>query len=96
MRRYILNLVKATRSYPTLALGASPRGSLALFRTAQACAALNGRDFVLPDDVKSMAIACLAHRIIVNPENVLEGKTSITTVQELLRQVEVPIAAGKL
>ncbi|MGB8215643.1 MAG: MoxR family ATPase [Anaerolineales bacterium] len=96
IRRYILKLVNATRGHPTLTLGASPRGSLALFRTAQARAALEGRDFVLPDDVKSMAIACLAHRMVVNPENALAGETSITTVQELLRQVEVPIAKGAL
>lgn len=92
VRRYILNLVNATRTNPALALGASPRGSLALFRTAQARAAVDGRDFALPDDVKSLAVACLAHRMVVNPENAMGGETTDTVVKELLKQVEVPIA----
>ena len=92
VRRYILNLVNATRTHPALGLGASPRGSLALFRTAQARAALDGRDFALPDDVKSIAVACLAHRMVVNPESAMGGETTETVVKELLKQVEVPIA----
>ena len=95
VRRYILNLVNATRTNPALGLGASPRGSLALFRTAQARAALDGRDFALPDDVKSIAVACLAHRMVVNPENAMGGETTETVVKELLKQVEVPIAVEK-
>jgi MoxR-like ATPase len=91
VRRYILDLVHATRDHPALALGASPRGSLALFRTAQAHAALRGRDFVIPDDVKHMAIACLAHRIILNPENILSGETSADVVRELLKRIEIPV-----
>jgi MoxR-like ATPase len=91
VRRYILDLVHATRDHPALALGASPRGSLALFRTAQAHAALRGRDFVIPDDVKHMAIACLAHRIILNPENILSGETSAVVVRELLKRIEIPV-----
>ena len=92
VRRYILNLVNATRTNPALGLGASPRGSLALFRTAQARAALDGRDFALPDDVKSIAVACLAHRMVINPENAMGGETTETVVKEVLKQVEVPIA----
>jgi MoxR-like ATPase len=91
IRSYILDLVQATRSRPALALGASPRGSLALFRTAQARAALDGRDFVIPDDVKSVAVACLAHRMVINPENALGGDTTTGVVEELLKQVEVPL-----
>ena len=91
VRRYILNLVHATRNHPALALGASPRGSLALFRTAQAHAALRGRDFVIPDDIKHIAVACLAHRIVMNPENILGGENSAGLVRELLKQIEVPI-----
>jgi MoxR-like ATPase len=91
VRRYILNLVHATRNHPALALGASPRGSLALFRTAQAHAALRGRDFVIPDDIKHIAVACLAHRIVMNPENILGGENSAGVVRELLKQIEVPI-----
>ncbi len=96
VRRYILNLVNATRTNPALGLGASPRGSLALFRTAQARAAVDGRNFALPDDVKSIAVACLAHRMVVNPENAMGGETTETIVQELLKQVEVPISVDQL
>jgi MoxR-like ATPase len=91
VRRYILNLVHATRDHLALALGASPRGSLALFRAAQALAALHGRDFVIPDDIKQVAVACLAHRMMMNPENALGGETTAGVVRELLKQVEVPI-----
>jgi MoxR-like ATPase len=91
VRRYILDLVHATRNHPALALGASPRGSLALFRTAQAHAALRGRDFVIPDDIKHMAVACLAHRMVMTPENILSGDTSAGVVCELLKQIEVPL-----
>jgi MoxR-like ATPase len=91
VRRYILNLVHATRDHAALALGASPRGSLALFRAAQALAALRGRDFVIPDDVKQVAVACLAHRMVMNPENALGGETTVRVVREMLKQVEVPI-----
>jgi MoxR-like ATPase len=92
VRRYILSLVQATRDHPALSLGASPRGSLALFRAAQAHAALSGRDFVIPDDIKHVAVACLAHRMIVNPENALSGENTIGVVRELLKRVEVPLA----
>jgi MoxR-like ATPase len=92
VRRYILNLVHATRDHPALALGASPRGSLALFRAAQGLAALRGRDFVVPDDIKHVALACLAHRMVINPENALGGETTAGVVRELLKQVEVPMA----
>ncbi len=95
VRRYILNLVHATRDHPALALGASPRGSLALFRTAQAHAALRGRDFVIPDDVKHVAVACLAHRMVMNPENALGGETTAEVVRELLKQVEVPMDSAQ-
>ena len=67
IREYIVTLVGETRSHPDVYLGASPRGSLALFRASQARAALAGRDYVLPDDVKSLAVATLSHRMIVNP-----------------------------
>jgi MoxR-like ATPase len=93
MRRYILNLVHATRDHPALALGASPRGSLALFRAGQALATLRGRDFVIPDDIKHVAVACLAHRMMMNPENALGGETTAGVVRDLLKQVEVPIAS---
>jgi len=91
IRHYILNLVNRTRDHPALNLGASPRGSLALFHTTQALAALRGRDFVIPDDVKFVAVACLAHRMRMNPENALGGETTEEVVRELLKDVEVPL-----
>ena len=84
-------LIHATRQHPALALGASPRGSLALYHTAQARAALQSRDYVLPDDVKYVAVAGLAHRMMMNPENALSGETTDQVVAELLKSVEVPL-----
>lgn len=91
IRRYILNLVQVSRTHTALSLGASPRGSLALFRSGQAYAALHGRDYVIPDDIKHMAVACLAHRMMMNPENILSGDTTSDVVQELLNHIEVPM-----
>lgn len=92
IRKYILDLVNASRHHEALSLGASPRGSLALYRTAQANAALNGRNYVIPDDVKRMAVICLAHRMMLKPENILGGETATSIVQNLLKRIEVPIA----
>jgi MoxR-like ATPase len=91
VRRYILDLVNSTRNHTALSLGVSPRGSLALFRTAQAHAALQGRDYVIPDDIKYVAVACLAHRMMMNPENALSGETTEDVIRELLKKVEVPL-----
>jgi MoxR-like ATPase len=91
VRNYILRLIHATRDHPDLALGASPRGSLALFKTAQAFAALQGRGFVIPDDVKRFVIPCLAHRMIVRPESALRGRTARVILQDLLENTEVPL-----
>jgi MoxR-like ATPase len=91
VRRYILSLVNRTRDHSALLLGASPRGSLALFHTSQALAALRGRDFVIPDDVKYVAVACLAHRMRMDPESALSGETTEEVVRELLKKVDVPI-----
>ncbi len=91
LRQYILTLVNRTRNHPSLILGASPRGSLALFHTTQALAALRGRDYVIPDDVKYVAVACLAHRLRLNPENALGGETTEEVVRQLLNTVDVPL-----
>lgn len=96
IRTYILKLVNSTRDHPSLSLGASPRGSLALFRSAQAYAALRGRDYVIPDDVKYVATACLAHRMILNPENAMSGETAEELVLQLLKNVEVPLAGDAI
>ncbi|PKN93773.1 MAG: AAA family ATPase [Chloroflexi bacterium HGW-Chloroflexi-6] len=90
VKRYIVDLVNRTRQHADIYLGASPRGSLALFRGAQARAGLLGRDYVLPDDVKAMASAILAHRIIVNPAARLREVTAEKLVQEILMAVPVP------
>lgn len=90
VQNYIVNLVNATRSHGELYLGASPRGSLALYRTAQARAAIEGRDYVIPDDVKGMAVPVLAHRLILgSAARIREVKTQVV-VEELLRSLPVP------
>ncbi len=90
LREYIVNIVHATRTHPDVYLGASPRGSLALFKTAQAYAAIHGRDYVLPDDVKAMAQPTLAHRIIMNPASRMKAFSSDMVVNEALHGVAVP------
>ena len=75
VRRYILEIVHGTREHEDVLLGGSPRASIALFRTAQALAAIGGRNFVLPDDVKRMAQPVLAHRLILQPESRLRKVT---------------------
>jgi MoxR-like ATPase len=90
IKRYIVAIVDATRNHPDIYLGASPRGSLALYRTAQANAALAGRDYVIPDDVKAMAKDTLAHRIIVNPSARIRSISAEDLVREVLAAVPVP------
>jgi MoxR-like ATPase len=91
IRNYILSLVHGTREHEDIRLGASPRASISLFRTAQALAAMSGRDYVIPDDVKRMAQPVLAHRIILKPESRLRRKTPQSIVQEILGDLPVPI-----
>ncbi|HET7011930.1 MAG TPA: MoxR family ATPase [Anaerolineales bacterium] len=90
LRRYILDLITATRRHPEIYLGASPRGSLALFRTAQARAAVLGRDYVLPDDIKAMAVPALAHRIIVGSAARIRDVDARSLIQDILNSVPVP------
>ncbi len=90
LREYIVRLVGATRSHADVYLGASPRGSLALFKTSQALAAIQGRDYVTPDDVKLMAPHVLAHRIIINPASRMKDFASEMVVAEALNRVPVP------
>ena len=94
LESYILAIVGATRSHHDVALGASPRGSLALYKMSQALAALHGRDFVIPDDVKRLAPLALAHRLIVRPESQLRGRTDRAILAEILESTELNI--GKL
>jgi MoxR-like ATPase len=92
VREYLLRLVQATRKHPDVALGVSPRGSLALFRASQAMASIRLRDYVTPDDVKALAPATLAHRIIVRPESEIRGKTREAVLDQILQDTEVGIA----
>jgi MoxR-like ATPase len=93
IQEYIVRLVNATRSHPDLALAASPRASLALFKAAQALALIRGRDHVLPDDVKYLAPVTLPHRIIVKPEAELRGRSVAMILEELLTSVPVEIGS---
>ena len=90
IQRYIVDLVGRTRQSSDVYLGSSPRGSLALFRAGQARAALNGRDHVLPDDIKALAVPVLGHRIIVSPAARLRELSADRIVQETLYSVPVP------
>ena len=90
IREYIVGLVDKSRTHAEAALGASPRGSLALFRGTQALALIRGRDFVLPDEVKELAAPMLSHRIIVSPAGRMRGVQSPDIVEELIEQVAVP------
>jgi MoxR-like ATPase len=91
VRQYLLEIVQATREHEDVLLGASPRASIALFRTGQAMAAIQGRDFVLPDDIKRMAQAVLGHRLILKPESRLRKRTAAAIVHEILTEVPVPV-----
>lgn len=93
VKRYIIDLVNASRQHPDVYLGSSPRGSLALFRTSQARAAMAGRDYVIPDDVKALAEVALAHRIIVGPAARIKEVSTRTVVQDVLAATPVPGAS---
>lgn len=95
IKEYIVMLVNATREYPDVYLGSSPRGSLALYKTSQALAALQGRDFVIPDDIKVLATATLAHRIIVSPSARIKNVDTRDVVQDILSTVPVPGAGAR-
>jgi MoxR-like ATPase len=87
---YIAKLVDSTRNNGDLSLGASPRASLALLRSAKAIAAINGRDFVTPDDVKFVAYPVLNHRIMLTAEREMEGTETEDVIKEIAEGIEVP------
>jgi MoxR-like ATPase len=91
VRGYMVKLVRATRDHPAVDLGVSPRGTLALYRTAQAMAAVRGRDYVLPDDVKELTLPVLTHRIMINPQTRLRGATPEEVVLDVVNEVPVPV-----
>lgn len=90
LKRYIVELNHQTREHAEVYLGSSPRGSLALYRTAQAKAAIAGRDYVLPDDIKALAIATMAHRVILGPGARLRDLNAEQVVEEILQGIPVP------
>ena len=92
LEEYVISLVHATRDHPSLELGASPRASLALYRTAQALALQRGRDYVIPDDVKYLAPFVISHRLILSAQARLRGQSANDVVEDVLRSVPVPIS----
>ncbi len=96
VKEYIVDLVTTTRDHPDIYLGASPRGSMALFNGIRAWAAMEGRDFVLPDDVKRLAASTLAHRLIVSPSARIKNITPEQIVEDALRHTPVPGARAKI
>jgi MoxR-like ATPase len=91
VREYIVAICRGTRDHEDILLGASPRATMALYRTAQARAAINGRDFVIPDDVKEMAPYVLTHRLVVNPQTRLRGREPEDIVRDVINTVPVPV-----
>lgn len=87
---YIAQLVSKTRNHPHLFLGASPRASIAIMNAAKAFAAINGRDFVIPEDVKKALVPVLGHRIILSPEREMEGMTNANVIEMVVQSVEIP------
>jgi MoxR-like ATPase len=94
VRDYIVQIIRSTREHDDIALGGSPRASIALYRSSQAMAAVRGHNFVLPDDVKRMAPSILGHRLIVKPESRLRKVLASTVVSEILSDVSVPMIAS--
>jgi MoxR-like ATPase len=90
IKEYVVNLSTATRNHPDVYLGVSPRGSLALYRTSQALAAIRQRDYVIPDDVKFLAEATLAHRLIISPAARIKNVDPKEVIQDILSSVPVP------
>lgn len=88
--RYIASIVNSTRNNPFLFLGASPRASISILNAAKAVAAIRGRDFVIPEDIKFVAVPALRHRIIVSPEKEMEGITSGQIIQQIIESIEIP------
>lgn len=96
VRHYILQIVHDTRQHEDILLGGSPRATIAILRTSQAMAALRGRDFVLPDDVKRVVEPVLRHRLILRPESRLRRVTTVDIINEIVNVIAVPTVAGEL
>ena len=96
VKEYIVDLVSSTRDHPDIYLGASPRGSLALFNATRAMAAIEGRDYVLPDDVKLLAEPTLSHRLIISPSARIKNVTARQIIEDTLRHTAVPGARSRV
>ena len=90
LRSYVVSLARRTRDWPAISLGASPRAAIGLFFAARALAGMDGRDYLLPDDIKNAALPVLRHRILLKPEADLEGLTSDQVIKQVISAVEVP------
>ena len=95
LKRYIVNIVEATRDHEDISLGASPRGSLSLFRGAQALALIRGRDYALPDDVKALAVSVISHRLIISAGARMRGADARSVVSGIVESVPVPGAQAR-
>jgi MoxR-like ATPase len=93
LQDYIVALAEATREHPDISLGVSPRGSLALLKTAQALAAIRGRDYVIPDDIKILVPLTLAHRLILKPEAELRGRTARLILEDVLEKTPLDLGS---
>ncbi len=94
VRRYVVEVVRATRTHPLLEVGGSPRATLALYRAAQALAAIRGRAYVIPDDVKTLCPPVLTHRVIISPQVQLRGRTPQEIIAEVVDRVPVPVESA--
>lgn len=94
VRRYVVDVCRTTRTHPDIELGASPRATMGLYRAVQALAAIRGRDFVIPDDVKTMAPHVLTHRLIVSPQTRLRGRKPQDVIREVVDTVPVPVESA--
>lgn len=90
LMKYIASIVHSTRNHPDIYLGASPRASLALLQGSKAIAAMNGRDYVIPEDIHEIAESVLAHRIILTPDKEMEGATSEYVVNTVIKSINIP------
>ena len=91
LRRYMIEIIHATRSHPALEMGASPRASLALYNASQTLAALRGRNHIVPDDIKHLVTPVLGHRLILSSQSRLQGQTSEAILEEVVDSIPVPV-----
>ncbi|HEX6880028.1 MAG TPA: MoxR family ATPase, partial [Terriglobales bacterium] len=88
--KYVSDVIRRTREWPTISLGASPRAGVSLLNVSKAIAGMDGRDYLIPDDVKEAALPCLRHRMLLKPEAELEGISPDSVIGDVLAAIEVP------